>query len=54
VAIPTVYGEEKSQIRAFQDVPRIVGTLGRLTLEGLFPPPAMRAAARARIGVPSR
>src|SRR5207244_12203417 len=39
VAIPTVYGEEKSQIRAFQDVPRIVGTLGRLTLEVLFPPP---------------
>ena len=54
VAIPTVYGEEKSQIRAFRDVPRIVGTLGRLTLEGLFPPPVMRAAARARIGVPSR
>jgi hypothetical protein len=44
VGIPTVYGEEKSQIRAFRDVPRIVGTLGRLTLEGLFPPAVMRAA----------
>jgi hypothetical protein len=27
VEIPTVYGEEKSQIRAFRDVPRIAGTL---------------------------
>jgi glycosyltransferase involved in cell wall biosynthesis len=33
VPIPTVYGEEKSQIRAFRDVPRIVGTLVRLTFE---------------------
>jgi len=49
VEIPTVYGEEKSQIHAFRDVPRIVGTLARLTLEGAFPPPAMRdAAARTR------
>jgi glycosyltransferase involved in cell wall biosynthesis len=44
VTIPTVYGEEKSQIRLFRDVPRIVGTLARLTLEGVAPPPAMRAA----------
>jgi len=50
VAIPTVYGEEKSQIRAFRDVPRIMGTLARLTLEGVAPPPAMRAAAVARRG----
>jgi glycosyltransferase involved in cell wall biosynthesis len=34
VTIPTVYGEEKSQIRAFQDVPRIVGVMLRLTFEG--------------------
>jgi len=47
VEIPTVYGEETSQIRAFRDVPRIVGVLARLTLEGVAPPAAMRAA-RAR------
>jgi glycosyltransferase involved in cell wall biosynthesis len=44
VEIPTVYGEEKSQIHAFRDVPRIVGTHVRQTLEGIVPPPAMRAA----------
>src|SRR5207244_12442767 len=44
VEIPTVYGEEQSQIRAFRDVPRIVGTMVRLTFEGLAPPPAMRRA----------
>jgi len=44
VPIPTVYGEEKSQIRAFQDVPRIAGTLLRLAVEGILPPAAMRAA----------
>ena len=48
VDIPTVYGEERSQIRTARDVPRIVGTLARLTLEGLLPPPAMRAAMQAR------
>jgi hypothetical protein len=42
-----VYGEERSQIRAFRDVPRIVGTLARLSLERLAPPPPMRDAARA-------
>ena len=47
VEIPTVYGVEKSQIRVFRDVPRIGGTLLRLTLEGIVPPAAMRAA-RAR------
>jgi glycosyltransferase involved in cell wall biosynthesis len=46
VTIPTVYGEEKSQIRVLRDVPRISGTLVRLTFEGMRPPPPMRAAAR--------
>jgi glycosyltransferase involved in cell wall biosynthesis len=44
VEIPTVYGEEESQFRPFRDVPRIVGTLTRLTLEGIVPPPSMRTA----------
>ena len=43
VEIPTVYGEEKSQIRAFRDVPRIGGTLLRLTLEGILPPSTMKS-----------
>lgn len=47
VEVPTVYGEERSQIHTFRDVPRIVGTLMRLSLEGPFPPRAMRAAAGA-------
>jgi glycosyltransferase involved in cell wall biosynthesis len=47
VAVPTVYGGEKSQIRAGRDVPRIAGTLLRLTFEGIVPPPAMRAARRS-------
>ena len=47
VEIPTVYGGERSQIHALRDVPRIVGTLLRLTGEGLRPPAAMRAAVRA-------
>jgi glycosyltransferase involved in cell wall biosynthesis len=46
VEIPTVYGEQKSQIRTLRDVPRIVGTLLRLTREGLVPPAVMRAAGR--------
>lgn len=46
VPIPTVYGEEKSQIHAFRDVPKIVGVMLRLTAEGVFPPRAMRLAAR--------
>lgn len=46
VEIPTVYGTEKSQIRAFQDVPRIAGTMLRLTVEGFSPPRAMRDAPR--------
>jgi glycosyltransferase involved in cell wall biosynthesis len=45
VPIPTVYGEEKSHIRAFADVPRIFGTLLRLSLERVVPPAAMRRAS---------
>ena len=45
VTIPTVYGEEKSQIHAFRDVPRIFGVMVRLTVEGVFPPRVMRLAA---------
>src|SRR5262245_39555757 len=48
VSVPTVYGEEKSQIRLLRDVPRIGGTLLRLTLEGIVPPPEMRAARTLR------
>lgn len=47
VEIPTVYAGATSHIRAFHDVPRIVGTLVRLTAEGIAPPAAMRRAARA-------
>jgi glycosyltransferase involved in cell wall biosynthesis len=50
VEIPTIYGEERSQVHAFRDVPRIVGTLLRLTGEGVVPPAAMRAARLARPG----
>ena len=46
VAIPTVYGQEASQIRTLRDVPRIVGVLARLTLERVVPPAEMRRAAR--------
>jgi glycosyltransferase involved in cell wall biosynthesis len=46
VDIPTVYGEEQSQIRAFRDVPRILGAYLRLTLEGIMPPRAMREARK--------
>ncbi len=49
VTIPTVYGEEKSQIRVMRDVPRIIGTLARLTVEGVVPPPAMRAARAGEV-----
>ncbi len=48
VPIPTVYGEEESQIRTGRDVPRIVGVLARLTLERVSPPAEMRRAARER------
>ena len=50
VEIPTIYGGERSQVHAFRDVPRIVGTLLRLTAEGVVPPAAMRAARLARSG----
>ena len=59
VEIPTVYGVEKSQIRALRDVPRIAGTLLRLTFEGVVPPAVMRSAkaglraSRAATGAPS-
>jgi glycosyltransferase involved in cell wall biosynthesis len=52
VEIPTIYAEERSQIHAFRDVPRIVGALLRLTGEGIVPPAAMRAACRARAAEP--
>jgi hypothetical protein len=42
-----VYGEETSQIRTLRDVPRIFGTMLRLSAETLFPPSAMRHAMRA-------
>lgn len=47
VPIPTVYGTETSTIRVFRDVPRIAGTLARLSLEAVLPPDAMRRARRA-------
>ena len=47
VEIPTVYGEAKSHLSAVRDVPRIVGSLARLTLERFVAPESMRAAARA-------
>jgi len=47
VGIPTVYHGAESHIRTFRDVPRIVGALGRLTIERFLPPPAMRAARRS-------
>lgn len=48
VPIPTVYGVEVSQIRTARDVPRILGVLGRLTLERIVPPAEMRRAAGTR------
>lgn len=49
ITVPTVYGDEKSQIRLLRDVPRIGGTLLRLTVEGIVPPPEMRAARSLRV-----
>lgn len=46
IPIPTVYRGEMSQFRTLHDAPRIVGTLLRLTLEGVRPPAPMRAARR--------
>jgi glycosyltransferase involved in cell wall biosynthesis len=45
VPVPTVYGDEQSQLHIFRDVPRIVAVLLRLTLERIAPPDAMRRAA---------
>jgi hypothetical protein len=53
VEIPTVYGEEKSHLSPFRDVPRIVGVLAGLTWEAVAPPAEMRRAlahAAARRG----
>ena len=47
VTVPTVYADETSQFRLGRDVPRIVGTMLRLTKEGLVPPAVMREARRA-------
>jgi len=47
IEVPTVYGSETSHLRLDRDVPRILGTLARLSLEALAPPPEMRAAHRA-------
>jgi len=47
VPVPTVYGAD-SHLGLVRDVPRILGTMGRLTLEALAPPAAMREAARAQ------
>ena len=48
VTIPTVYGDEVSHLSLHRDVPRIVGTMVRLSWEAVSPPPEMRAAARER------
>jgi glycosyltransferase involved in cell wall biosynthesis len=45
VAVPTVYGGE-SHLRLTRDVPRIVLTLARLSIERVLPPQSMRAARR--------
>jgi glycosyltransferase involved in cell wall biosynthesis len=50
VEIPTIYGTERSQIHMFRDVPRILGTLVRLSGERVWPPAAMRSAAAALAG----
>jgi glycosyltransferase involved in cell wall biosynthesis len=47
VEIPTLYGDERSQIHMLRDVPRIAGTMVRLSVERVRPPAAMRAAAAA-------
>ena len=46
VEVPTVYGGE-SHLRLTRDVPRIFGTLLRLSFERAVPPASMRAALRA-------
>ncbi len=50
VEIPTLYGPERSQIRMLRDVPRILGTMLRLTAERIRPPAVMRAAAAGLAG----
>jgi len=46
VLVPTVYGAE-SHLNLVRDVPRIIGTLCRLTFEQWGARPAARAAERA-------
>jgi glycosyltransferase involved in cell wall biosynthesis len=46
VKVPTVYGGE-SHLRLTRDVPRIFGTLLRLSVERFAPPASMRAALRS-------
>ena len=53
VSVPTVYADETSQFRMSRDVTRIIVTMLRLTLEGVLPPAAMRAARRAATGSPA-
>jgi len=50
VEIPTLYGAERSQIRMLRDVPRIFGTMVRLTGERILPPAVMRTAAAGLAG----
>lgn len=50
VEVPTVYGTGRSQIRMLRDVPRILGTLVRLSAERVRPPAVMREAADALAG----
>ena len=47
VSVPTVYADETSQFRMTRDVTRIIGTMLRLTAEGVVPPASMRAAREA-------
>jgi glycosyltransferase involved in cell wall biosynthesis len=53
VEVPTLYGEAGSHLSTLRDVPRIVGVLGRLTLERIAPPAAMRAASRGGRNAPT-
>jgi len=48
IEIPTVYGDETSHVSLHFDVPRILGTLARMSLEALAPPAEMRHARRVR------
>ena len=45
IPVPTVYGDEESQLHITTDVPRIISVLARLTVERFAPPEEMRRAA---------